>query len=537
MLLLGFVVLLLAFLPVHIWSSADRVAAASSTLLDQARLATWYSPAQADPPVVSHGYQGTDLVNGFQESDFIYAGGKYYLFSTSSQDPAWVDVYVGNTPENIVKGPPAFTHVAPIRYPTVVKDGKTWHMWGVNPKSKTTEHWVSTNSDPIDFTYADSIFSGPQELPLVDFAVRKDPSNGHWYGVGFETWTNSPLLLAKASNPYGPWQKLNYKPNSYDSGVFGDTGPPPWANASRPDPDLAFTPDGRAWVFFTGRSVTPEPLGVPSIAGMVQVDVHTGKALGNAIVLFDPDAQQDLPFEGVSDLNLISAPGQPPRIFGQTGSADYPLAELDLSTAAPPTDGRTSADLVRLNMARGVDVATGIVPTNMRAPYSWYPAGLIVGAGSGGVTSYLAASYLADLTFQVDFTPATINPSAINAVAHVGGLDYNVGPDITVQIDATNKNKPDISATITGSDNSTVTLDSGIAARPDTNYSVMLSRVGSSATLMVNGVVTSKATQGALLTGLQEWSLAGDDTLTQTARSPFEGTIHSFVVTGSGPDD
>jgi hypothetical protein len=105
LLLLGFAVLLLAFLPVHVWSSASRAVAASPTLLDEARLATWYSPAEADPPVVSHGYQGTDSVNGFQESDIIYVDGKYYLFSTSSQAPAWVDVYVGNTPEELVKGP------------------------------------------------------------------------------------------------------------------------------------------------------------------------------------------------------------------------------------------------------------------------------------------------------------------------------------------------------------------------------------------------------------------------------------------------
>src|SRR6202011_5409026 len=108
-----------------------------------------------------------------------------------------------------------------------------------------------------------------------------------------DLWNNSPLLLAKASSPFGPWQKLNYTPNTNNAGVFGDTGPPPWANASRPDPDVAFTPDGRAWIFFTGRSFTPEPLGVPSIAGMVQVDIHTGKAMGNATVLFDPDAEQD----------------------------------------------------------------------------------------------------------------------------------------------------------------------------------------------------------------------------------------------------
>ena len=50
--------------------------------------------------------------------------------------------------------------------------------------------------------------------------------------------------------------------------------------------------------------------------------------------------------------------------------------------------------------------------------------------------------------------------------------------------------------------------------------------------------VTTNAVSPQIPTvGVVEWSLAGEATPSQQPRSPFEGTIHSFVVTGSGPDD
>ncbi len=537
-LILGAIILMVWIIPLRFGTSTARVVSTGNSLLDRARLGTWYLPARAIPPIIGHGYDpsGPNNANGYQESDFIYSNGKYYLFATGSEEPARIDVYVGDTPEDLVKGPPAFSQVAPIRYPTVVKDGDTWHMWGVNPTKKWTEHWVSTNADPTGFVFADAAFPGSSDAPMVDFAVRKHPTNGYWYAVGFETWNNSPLLLARASSPSGPWEKLNYKPGSYHDcgcGVFGDTGAPPWANASRPDPNLAFTPDGRSWIFFTGKSTTLEPPEVTWRGGIVEVDINTGKAIGNPVVLFDPEAHRDLAITGASDLNLVSVPGQHDRIFAQTDSAVYPLAILDLPDRVTPTDGRTSTDLVRLDMTRGFGVALGITPVILQTPYEWESGGLVVGANDGGVASYLAGAYLTDLTFKVDFTPAEINQGAINAVAHIGGPNYNMGPGITVQIDATGDN-PSIKARIMGSDGATATLNSGVIAKPGTRYSVVLQRVGSTVTLMVNGATKAKADQGSVLSGLYEWSLANERTMMQPARYPFEGTIHSFVVTGGG---
>ncbi len=262
------------------------------------------------------------------------------MFATGSQDPAWVDVYVGDTPEDLVRSPPAFIHVAPIRYPTVVKDGDTWNMWGVNPPKRWTEHWVSHQSTPTGFVYSDSPFLGISTLPVVDFAVRRNPKDGNWYGVGFETEDNAPLLLTRASSANGPWEKLNYVPSSLTGGIFGDTGAPDWAKAARPDPNLAFTADGRAWVLFTGRSdIQAPPTPTRYRAGLVEVNVQTGKAIGDAAVLFDPQDESDLPFMIASDLSVVSAPGQPDRIFGYTGNPLYPLAELEFPHAMRPNTG------------------------------------------------------------------------------------------------------------------------------------------------------------------------------------------------------
>lgn len=494
------------------------------SLLDRARLGTWQAPPATDPPPSPVGYQ---------EIDVLYANGQYYLFSTGSQDPAWVDVYMGRTPEELVQSAPVFTQVAPIRYPTVVKDGDTWHMWGVNPPKKWTEHWVSRNADPTGFVYADSPFLESSELPVVDFAVRRNPADHYWYGVGFETQDNAPLLLTRAASPNGPWEKLNYVPKSQKGGIFGDTGAPPWATAARPDPNLAFTADGRAWVFFTGHPKTQQPPLTRYRAGMVEVDVTTGKALGNPVVLFDPQEQADFPSDLASDLGLVSAPGQPDRIFGYTHNPLYPLGRLDVPDSGPPGDGRTAQDLVRLDTLRGVAVDAGFPPVRPRYPYRWSAEGLQVPSNYGGVGSYLAGATLADLTFQVDFTPARINAAALNTVAFIGGPDYDQGSALRVQIDATGA-VPTIIATLRAADGSPVILNSGVPAAANTEYSVVVRRVDSRLTLAVNGTVRADRLYDAPLTGLEAWSLAGEATLTQQARYPFQGTIHAFVVTGSG---
>jgi hypothetical protein len=512
----------------------------ASNLLDQARLGTWSVPGRAVPPVVSQGYKISKPreVGGFQESDFVYANGKYYLFSTSSQDPAWTDVYVGDTPEALLKGPPAFTHVAPVRYPTVVKDGDTWHIWGVNPTKtagqKWTEHWTTTNADPTGFVYTDTPFSGPNNPVMVDFAVRKHPTNGNWYGVGFETWFGAPLLLASAPAASGPWTKLNYLPARKEGGIFGDTGAPPWATFSRPDPNIAFTGDGLAWVFFTGKPNRTDLSRAIWRAGIVQVDLATGKATGTAVVLYDPEAHVDLPFQGASDLNLVSVPGQQSSIFAYAASADYPLAVLDLPANATLPAGLTSTDLVRLDMEQGFDPAVGMSPDVMRSPYRWGSNGLDVAGNYGGAAGYLASAYLADLSFKVDFTPRAINAGSLNVVAHIGaaGTVTSTGTGIGVRIDGADANNY-ITAIITGTDKSVIRLNSRIGALPNTRYSVELKRTGSDITLLVNGFATN-ATGSSVLTGLEGWSLAAQQPINRPPLFPFQGTIHSFVVTGIG---
>src|SRR3954452_12699080 len=81
----------------------NRPAPPAANLAELAQMGTWGAPAVRIAPANPQ---------GFHESDFLAVDGKYYLFSTSSEDPAWVDVYVGRTPEELVNSAPAFTHVA-----------------------------------------------------------------------------------------------------------------------------------------------------------------------------------------------------------------------------------------------------------------------------------------------------------------------------------------------------------------------------------------------------------------------------------------
>lgn len=334
------VVLLLAGLLVASAFALDSSAESSSysDLMARALQGTWHAAPEADPAI---------LPDGYQESDFLYVDGKYYLFATGSQDPAWVDVYVGNTIEELVHIPPRFTHVAPVRYPTVVKDGDTWHLWGVSLPSGWTKHYISHDAEPDVFVYSDTPFSERQSvasnyLSVVDFDVLKNPANAYWYGVGFEAWKSSPLLLTRATSPYGPWEKLNYTPKSLKGGVFDTNGPPSWAKGSRPDPTIAFTPNGRAWVFFSGWPNLPPAKGDVVKEGMVEVDVDTGIALGETIALFDPQTNAGLPFTGVSELNLISVYGEPDRILARDNNMSYPLAVLELPDYAVPPTGLTN---------------------------------------------------------------------------------------------------------------------------------------------------------------------------------------------------
>jgi hypothetical protein len=156
-----------------------------------------------------------------------------------------------------------------------------------------------------------------------------------------------------------------------------------------------------------------------------------------------------------------------------------------------------------------------------------------VSTNYGGVGSYLAGATLNDLTFQVDFTPARINAAALNTVAFIGGPNYDAGAALSVQIDATGA-VPTIIATLRGADGSPVVLNSGMPAAEGTDYSVVVRRADSRLALEVNGTVRAERLYDVPLTGLEAWSLAGEATLTQQARYPFQGAIRSFVVTGSG---
>jgi hypothetical protein len=489
------------------------------SLLDSARLHDWRD-------------LGSLHNAAFRESDITYdsATNKYYLFSTASYTGSGsVYMYVAGSPEDLVASAP-ITIAAGV-YPSIVKDPSTgyWHLYAENFTNGVIRHFISTGtpSGPNSFV----LQTVPLNFQVVDVQVRKHPTNGKWYAVGFPVGANQPLTILWANGPnggpHGLWTVLGQ--------VFEDTGPPPWAGYARPDPNLAFTPDGRAWVLFTGNVQSP----VIHRPGIVEVDITTGKAIDTAVTLsagagYDPGPGWHNG-TNLSDLNFLSVPGQPDRIFGFSndgsgfGTLDMNWGVLDLEPVVVPSDGRTPADLARVDMAQGFDVASGIHPTLLGA-CTWGMAGLDATSGDGGAHSYLAAATLKDLTAAVEFTPSGINAGAIAEVANIGAHDYTATPGIDMQIAASGS----IIAVVRGSDNTTTTLDSGIQAQVGVRYKVVLRRVGEDLALTVNGVLKSTGTHPGVLGGLEAWSLGSQARLAQPARYPFAGIIHSFVVTGSG---
>ena len=487
------------------------------SLLDRARLHTWRD-------------LGALHNTAFRESDITYdvATGKYYVFSTGSYTGTGsVYMYVAEKPEDLVYSTPIT--VAAGVYPSIVKDPTTghWHLYAENFLTGAVRHFVSTSTPNSESSFV--LQTAPIDFGLVDVQVRKHPTNGRWYAVGFGIGNNQPLTIKWSNGPNGgaegAWTTLGE--------VFADGGPPPWASFARPDPNLAFTADGRAWVFFTGNAQSP----VFHRPAVVELDLATGRAIGSAVAISAGTGPDPIPGwnngENLSDLNFVSVPGQPDRIFGFScdgpgpyiNTLDMNWGVMDLDPIVEPSDGRTSADLVRLGTENGFDVAAGIQAT-LLGESAWSTEGLVVSPGSGGAYSYLNLATMSDFTETVDFTPSSITAGAINEVANIGGHDYTLPPGIDVQIDANGR----IVAVVTGSDYATITLDSGTAAQAGTRYSVVVRRMNGDLTLTINGALKATGSFGSVLEDLEQWSLGAQARITQQARYPFSGTVHSFTV-------
>ena len=324
---------------------------------------------------------GTLTNTAFRESDILYDTNtaQYYLFSTASYvAQGAIDLYVAATPETLtaatpIRLAPTGTNVTAGQsgiYPTAHIDPATgiWHLYAsvANTSGGATggalRHFTST-TPTIDNSWALVVQSGfTLNTQLTDVQIRKHPTNGRWYCVGFPgTGANPPLTITWADSPHGmttisgtgspvgkglwrpiigaTWSATN--PNVVvddTSSIFADIGYPTWAAYARPDPNLAFTADGRAWVLFTGYGDAGH---VVSGRGIVEVDLSTGRAKGRAVQLLDPAAGTiPGPSPFYSDLSYVAVPGEVERIFGFThdgltsaGGATpgaYPLGVLEL---------------------------------------------------------------------------------------------------------------------------------------------------------------------------------------------------------------
>jgi hypothetical protein len=458
---------------------------------------------------------GTLTSNAFRESSIVYDGGDYYVFNTFSYETNGVAVRVASTPEGIVSAKPT-TDLAPIVYPSVVKDPATgiWHMWGRNALQNLTQHYTS-DSPTGGWKYSDDI-----SINLNDFSVARDAATGYWYGVGFLTGMG-PLTLLRASNPAGPWTSLG--------DVFAGTGAPPFSDSSRPDPNLALDVDGHDYLFFTGHPSTL--LTNAYFPAIVEINLATGRVENSPMVLFDDEEDWASFNTPLSDLQFLRVPGQPDRIFGfandRGAGGNWSWGCLDLANVPFTSDGRRQDDLVRLDMQRGVDVATGIRPALLPGS-DWQGDALTTTAPGGGAYGYPDVARLDDATMIVQFTPTTIASGVVNTVGCLLGADYASGPSLCVYIDADDMLK----ASILGDSGPTTVLASSVRPEANKGYSVVFRKEGTAVMLWVNSKLEATGTHSGSLTDLEAWSVGEQKTLTQGSRYPFVGTIRTFDVVG-----
>lgn len=478
------------------------------SLLDRARLA---------PGFRNLGYLTS---NAFREADIVHDGTDYHVFNTHVFETENTAHRSASTPEGIVGATPT-TAIAPVKYPSVVKEGAAWHLWGTITSPVGTVHYTATAAAG-PYTFSDTV-----TIALIDMSIRKHPTNGYWYGVGFPSGTDTPMTLIRATSPDGPWTDLG--------DVFTDAGEPPWASYSRPDPTLAFT-GGRSYLLFGGFPAAAEPYKF----GIVELNIDTGRVKGSAVSHYDErDAWQHV---GLGDHTFLEVVGQPDRIFSFVNdggvTADYAWGVMELPEYPALEDGRRHDDVVRLDMARGFDVAANLRPTT-RGDTVWRPEGveitaLVASPDCGGAHGYAAVANLTDFTMQAAFTPKIITASAVNMVGEVcvetSGL---FAGRIHIHIDTTGK----IAAYVQSSDASptTTTLTSTTTAVVGTRYDVVFRKQGSEVKLWINGVLADTDTHAAseVLTGLYFWSVGAEVYINDDARYPYVGTIHTFNVVGS----
>lgn len=471
------------------------------SLLDRARLA---------PGFRNLGYLTS---NAFREADIVHDGTDYHVFNTHVFETENTAHRSASTLEGIVGATPT-TAIAPVKYPTVVKEGAAWHLWGTITSPVGTVHYTAT-SPAGPYTYSDTV-----NIVLIDVSIRKHPTNGYWYGVGFEGYLDSPMQLVRATSPDGPWTDMG--------DVFADAGEPAWSTYSRPDPTLAFT-GGRSYLLFGGFP----SVSLPYKFGIVELDIDTGRVKGSAVVHYDErDAWQHV---GLGDHTFLAVEGQPDRIFSFVNdggvTADYAWGVMELPEYPPLKDGRRHDDVVRLDMSRGFDLAANLRPTT-RSNTAWQSEGLEITVAGGGAYGFAAAANLTDFMMLVAFTPTAITGGADNVIGSVCVETSFVNPGrLQVHIDTTGK----IAAKVQGADAVTTTLTSATTAVVGTRYDVVFRKQGGEVKLWINGVLADTDTHAAssVLTNLYVWSVGNETYTSFGTRYPYVGTIHAFNVVGS----
>jgi hypothetical protein len=453
------------------------------------------------------------LTNGVNEFSLTYVSGTYYLAYDNKTETKLRSA-------STIAGLSAASDSTPVangRYPAILFDGSTWHLWVFKQGSLATEHYTAAT---FTGTYT---LSDTWTTNLADASVTRSPIDGLYYAA-YKEVTSAPheIGVMWATNPAGPWTDLGY--------VFADIGRANWHATEEADPQVIFF-GGRAYVAFAGWD------GSQQRVGMVEVNPTTMRAFAPAVVLVNPleTWQQRNSANKVFSpifLSLDSQPGRERLYFSQNpGAAGVATGWGYVEVAPPPNDGRRPQDVMRIETATAQDVAAGIRATLHGSP-TLGDNTLTLGAGPAGAYGVAAKQALDDFTLVVEFTPAAIPAGGDYALlCRISTQNSAVNPVAAIWIQGTGARIYAEVKNNAGSGNfsqagATTTITNGV------RYRATLRKMGTEVRMFLNTVQEFSGTHSGSLTGLTEWTLGNQKGVTMAAAQQFQGTIHRAFCVG-----
>lgn len=427
-------------------------------------------------------------VGGINEYDILRVDGIYHIYNSGAgslnhRQAASLSELAGATPASLGLN---------VSYPTVIFDGGVWHLWAKNG-AQAVQHFTCDTPDGT-FTLADTLDGTNRD----DVFVRKNPINNRYY-MSYYARDTLQMHIMWADSPSGPWTDL---------GATFANHLTAWNKVSQYDTTLAFS-NGHVFAFFVGANAA-EGIPGPRFAGMCELNPVTMLPLARPMAIWPIK-------NSFADPVMLEN-----KVFNSWLGADTTKFGYILAADQEPANGRTDADIVRMRMSDGLDIASNTF-FNLHGTAAWSANGLVCDTNTGGAYGTPNIQALANFTLTVVFAPAG-NHADYGLIFGFGNKTRSTQPYILCNFYGNQVN-----VKIRG--NTGIELNRFSSPTTYAEHTLVVVKNGVTVTTTLDGVAfgTGDLADGAM-SGLHEGFMGNWLGSSATALKQFNGTIKSVVM-------